>query len=84
VADQTLTMAAERYYTLLHPLVAAAEGEDLPALEAANDVVLSAARVIQQSGYNEAVGAFHRTVLGQFPMTVLRGIVFVQMPELFA
>ena len=84
VADQAMTMAVERYYALLHPLILADEGEDLQALESANDTVLNAARVIQQSGYNEAVGAFHRTVLGQFPMTVLREIVFVQMPELFA
>jgi len=84
VADQTLTVAAERYYALLHPLVVAAEGEDLLALEGANNTMLNAARVIRESGYNEAVGTFHRTVLGQFPMNILRAFVFVQMPELFA
>jgi len=83
-ADQALGMAAVRYYAILHPLVLEAEGEDLPALEAAYGTMQSAARVILESGYNEAVGTFHRTVLGQFPMNILRSIVFVQMPELFA
>lgn len=84
VADQNLTLAAQRYFALLHPLVTAAQGEDLEALEAAEDTMQNAARVIAESGYNEAVGVFHRTVMGNFPMTVLRAIVFVQMPELFA
>ena len=83
-ADQALTVAAERYFALLHPLVEEAEGEDLLALEAANSTMLSAARVIETSRYNETVGVFHRTVLGPFPMNFLRTIVFVEMPELFA
>ena len=83
-ADQELTLASMRYFSLLHPLVEAAEGEDLQALEGANHTLLAAAGAIEASGYNEAVGAFHRTVLGQFPMNVLRALVFVQMPELFA
>ena len=84
LADQDLTLQAMRYFSLLHPLVVEAEGEDLAALEAANNTMQSAARVIETSGYNESVGVFHRTVLGQFPMNFLREIVFVQMPELFA
>jgi len=84
VADQELTITANRYFMLLHPLVVAAEGEDLEALETAENTMQSAARVIAESGYNEAVGVFNRTVMGAFPMTVLRVIVFVQMPELFA
>jgi len=83
-ADQDLTVAAERYFALLHPLVLEAEGEDLQALESANSTMLSAARVIETSRYNETVGVFHRTVLGQFPMNFLRALVFVEMPELFA
>ena len=83
-ADQELSLAAERYFAILHPLVVAADGEDLEALESAYNTMQSAARVISESGYNEAVGAFHRTVLGQFPMNILQPIVFVQMPELFA
>ncbi|MCL2842893.1 MAG: hypothetical protein FWE28_05420 [Oscillospiraceae bacterium] len=84
LADQNLTVATQRYFALLHPLVAAAQGEDLEALEAAEDTMQNAARVISESGYNEAVGVFNRTVMGGFPMTVLRVIVLVQMPELFA
>ena len=83
-ADQIFDMAADRYYALLHPLVVEAEGEDLQALEAADATMRGAARVIEESGYNELVGTFHRTVLGQFPMNVLRVMVFVRMPELFA
>ena len=83
-ADQTLSLAAARYYAILHPLVEAAVGDDLEALEASHNTLLAAAGVIETSGYNEAVGAFHRTVLGGFPMNVLRAFVFVQMPELFA
>jgi len=83
-ADQALGMAASRYYTALHALVVAADGDDLDALESAYGTMQSAARVILESGYNEAVGTFHRTVMGQFPMNVLRPVVFQQMPELFA
>ena|GEM_PF-292987 len=83
-ADQDLALAALRYYALLHPLVVSAEGEDLAALESAEHTMLGAARVIAESGYNEAVGLFNRNVMGRFPMNVLRSIVFVQMPELFA
>ena len=83
-ADQELTLVSMRYFSLLHPLVEAAEGEDLEALEGANNTLLAAAGAIETSGYNEAVGAFHRTVLGGFPMNILRAFVFVQMPELFA
>jgi len=82
--DQALELAAERYFAVLHPLVVEAEGEDLAALEAAYGTMQGAARVIRESGYNEAVRTFHRTVMGQFPMNVLRPIVFQQMPELFA
>ena len=83
-ADQTLSLAADRYYAILHPMVVVATGDDLEALESANHTLLAAAGAIETSGYNEAVGAFHRTVLGGFPMNILRAFVFVQMPELFA
>jgi len=83
-ADQAMGFAASRYFAVLHPIVMAAEGEEITALEASYDTMQSAARTIQDSGYNEAVGAFHRTVMGEFPMTALRPIVFVRMPELFA
>jgi len=82
-ADQALEIAAARYYAVLHPLVVAVEGEDLAALEAAYSTMQSAARVIRDSGYNEAVVAFQR-VLGAFPMNMLRPIVLIPMPELFA
>ena len=83
-ADQDLTAAVDRYYALLHPLAVIAQGEDLETLETEHEAMQNAARVIKESGYNEAVGVFNRTVLGQFPLNILRGIVFVQPPELFA
>ena len=83
-ADQALTMALDRYYALLHPLMLEAQREDLETLEAEYAAVLSATRAITESGYNEAVGAFNRMVWGRFPINVLRPIVFVQPPEMFA
>ena len=83
-ADQVLASAVDRYYALLHPLVTAALGEDFETLEAEHSAMQSAARVISESGYNEAVGAFNRTVMGEFPIRILRGLIFVQPPELFA
>ena len=43
-----------------------------------------AARVIESSGYNEAVRAFDRSVMSVFPINFLKRISFVQDPELFA
>jgi len=83
-ADQDLQLAVERYYAVLHPLIQGAEGEDLEALESAYNTMENAARVITQSGYNEAIREFHRTVLGAFPTNVLMNFVFVSPPELFA
>ena len=84
LADQVLDIAATRHYAILHPLVVAAEGEDLAALESAYNTMQSAARVIRESGYNEAVRGFHRNVLERFPANLLMEIVFVRPPELFA
>jgi len=84
VADQVLGVTVERYYAILHPLVVVAEGDDLAALENAFNTMQSAARVIRDSGYNEAIRDFHRTVLGRFPTNILIEIVFVSPPELFA
>jgi len=68
----------------LHPLVVEAEGEDLQALESAQSTMQNAARVIRESGYNEAIRSFHQNVLGGFPASLLMQIVFVNPPELFA
>ena len=83
-ADQALELAAARYYALLHPLVRSAEGDDLQTLEAAYSTMQSAARVISESGYNEAIREFHGTVLGRFPTNFLMIFVFTDPPELFS
>ena len=83
-ADQALTAALDRYYAILHPLMLAAQGDDLEVLEREYAAVLSAARVITESGYNEAVGAFNRTVWTRFPINLLRPVIFIQPPEMFA
>jgi len=83
-ADQALELATERYAALLRPLIEEADGEDLDALDSAQNTMQSAARVIRESGYNEAIRTFHRDVLGRFPTSFLMGIVFVDPPELFA
>lgn len=80
-ADQTLTIALDRYYALLHPLVSA---ETLQTLEEEYEAIVRAAQYITESGYNEAVGAFNRTIWGQFPVSLLRAVIFVQPPEMFA
>jgi len=83
-ADQALELAAERYAALLRPLIEAVDGEDLDALDSAQNTMQNAARVIRESGYNEAIRVFHRDVLGRFPTSFLMGIVFADPPELFA
>jgi len=83
-ADQAIGLAAERYHALLRPLVETADGEDLDALDMAWSTMQNAARVMRESGYNEAIRAFHRDVLERFPTRFLMEIVFVNPPELFA
>jgi len=79
-----LQRAADDLYAVLHGAISQASAtEDLILLENHYATLGNAARLIEESGYNEAVRAFQHSVLSVFPANVLRAVTFVTPPELF-
>lgn len=85
--DTRLQESADALYDTLYLQLAASSDSgatsDMADLESDYDTLNNAARVIGESGYNEHVRAFNRSVLSVFPANLLKTVTFVRTPELF-
>lgn len=80
-ANQELETAFDSAMSALEGL--GASGEDLEFASEYENTFNNAQNVIDDAGYNEAVRAFRRNVLGIFPTNLLKTILGVDAPELF-
>jgi len=78
--------ALEKAWPVLFELLSSLDPDetDQAAMEAYADDLSGAQKAIQNSAYNQKVSEYRRTVLGTFPISVLRLAVPADEPEYFA